>query len=62
MVCKLAGSAAIETPYEDPCSHRLLETFDMCLIFHILYWYLITHYGDSTVLANPVWYARPIFY
>ncbi|KAI0821470.1 hypothetical protein BC629DRAFT_1587735 [Irpex lacteus] len=33
----------------------LLDTFDMCLIFHILYWYLITHYGDSTVLANPVW-------
>ncbi|KAI0700870.1 hypothetical protein BC835DRAFT_1411720 [Cytidiella melzeri] len=33
----------------------LLDTFDMCLIFHILYWYLISNYGNSLSLENPVW-------
>ncbi|KAI0343829.1 hypothetical protein BDW22DRAFT_1211507 [Trametopsis cervina] len=32
-----------------------LDTLDMCLIFHILYWYLITNYGDPTSLSDPTW-------
>ncbi|KAI0683274.1 hypothetical protein BC835DRAFT_1423455 [Cytidiella melzeri] len=33
----------------------VLDTFDMCLIFHILYWYLIINYGNPLSLANPIW-------
>ncbi|KAI0087153.1 hypothetical protein BDY19DRAFT_304374 [Irpex rosettiformis] len=32
-----------------------LDTFDMCLIFHMLYWYLITSYSNPQILQQPVW-------
>ena len=35
--------------------HRVLDAFDMALICHILYWYLITNYGNPFSLQNPVW-------
>ena len=34
---------------------RLLDSFDMALICHILYWYLINNYGNVLSLSNPVW-------
>ena len=34
---------------------RLLDSFDMALIFHILYWYLINNYGNPLSLADPIW-------
>ncbi|GJE92488.1 hypothetical protein PsYK624_086420 [Phanerochaete sordida] len=33
----------------------LLDSFDMALICHILYWYLINNYGNPLSLAVPVW-------
>jgi len=33
----------------------MLDAFDMCLITHILYWYLIKNYGNPLALQNPVW-------
>lgn len=35
--------------------YRCLDTFDMCLICHILYWYLISNYGNLASLSDPVW-------
>lgn len=36
---------------------RLLDSFDMCLVCHILYWYFVTNYGNLESLSNPVWYT-----
>ncbi|KAJ3554860.1 hypothetical protein NM688_g2885 [Phlebia brevispora] len=33
----------------------VLDTFDMCLIVHVLYWYLVTHYGNNSALQTIVW-------
>ncbi|KAJ3549771.1 hypothetical protein NM688_g5144 [Phlebia brevispora] len=33
----------------------ILDTFDMCLISHTLYWYLITNYGNFLALQGPTW-------
>ncbi|EIN05594.1 hypothetical protein PUNSTDRAFT_137699 [Punctularia strigosozonata HHB-11173 SS5] len=32
-----------------------LDTFDMCLTSHVLYWYLVTNYANFSALAVPVW-------
>ncbi|KIP02760.1 hypothetical protein PHLGIDRAFT_122186 [Phlebiopsis gigantea 11061_1 CR5-6] len=32
-----------------------LDTFDMCLIGHTLYFYMVINYGNPSVLAAPVW-------
>lgn len=44
--------------------NRALDTFDMFLVAHVLYFYLITHYGDPASLTNPIWSVRtePIEY
>lgn len=34
---------------------RALDTFDMCLIGHTLYFYMVINYGNPSVLAAPVW-------
>ena len=34
---------------------RILDTFDMALIGHILNWYLVSNYGNPLSLQNPIW-------
>jgi hypothetical protein len=35
--------------------YRLMDTFDMALVGHIIYWYSVTNYGRPSSLAKPVW-------
>jgi hypothetical protein len=34
---------------------RLMDTFDMALVGHVVYWYSVTNYGQPSSLAKPVW-------
>lgn len=34
---------------------RLLDTLNVVMVGHILYYHFITKYGDPTVFQTPVW-------
>lgn len=38
--------------------YRLLDTLNVVMVGHILYYHFITKYGDPTVFQTPVWCVR----
>jgi hypothetical protein len=38
---------------------RILETFNLTLECHYVYYYLIEHFGQAEVILEIVWYVSP---
>ncbi len=36
---------------------RLVDSLNVVMVGHILYYHFITNYGDPDVFQTPVWYA-----
>ncbi|PSS08918.1 hypothetical protein PHLCEN_2v3408 [Hermanssonia centrifuga] len=51
----LGGLVSAVQVQPDIYASALLDSFDMCLICHILYWYLVSNYGNPVSLAAPIW-------
>ena len=55
-----AGYGACPTscllPFTSPCwLHRVLDSLHLALCIHMLYWYLVTNYGNSLELLEVQW-------
>jgi hypothetical protein len=37
--------------------YSLMDTFDMALVSHVVYFYSVTNYGQPGSLVKPVWYV-----